>query len=250
MTAGMRTSDKTMDAIILAGGLGTRLRAVVSDLPKPLAPVNGRPFLDYQLWLLAQSGLVRKVTLAIGHLADRVIDHYAAYPPPLPVDFVVEQALLGTGGGARNALGATTSDQVLVLNGDSVFKWNLSELAQAHARLCPAATIALVQVDDTSRYGSVTLEQGRVTRFVEKGGASGSGTINAGVYLFERQTLEERHLGAVVSLERDVFPQLVARHQLAAVTFDAAFIDIGLPETYEAAASILDALTGFDAKRT
>lgn len=249
MTINMRTSDKAMDAIILAGGLGTRLRAVVSDLPKPLAPVNGRPFLDYQLWLLAQSGLVRKATLAIGHLADRVIEHYAAYPPPLLVDFVVEPALLGTGGAARNALDATTSDQVLVLNGDSVFKWNLLELAQAHARLRPAATLALVQVDDTSRYGSVTLQHGRVTQFVEKSGASGPGAINAGVYVFQRKTLEELRLGEVASLERDVFPQLIARHQLAAVTFDAAFIDIGLPETYKAAASILDDLTGFDAGR-
>jgi len=239
----MPASNDTMDAIILAGGLGTRLREVVADVPKPLAPVNGRPFLDYQLAQLARFPQIGKVVLAIGHMADKVIGHYRANPPPLPVEFVVETELLGTGGGLRNALDATRGERVLALNGDSVFRWSLEPLIAVHASADALATLALVEVDDTSRYGAVTLEHGRVSAFVEKQAAAGAGVINAGVYLFERSALAAIPAGEVVSLEREVFPGLCERGRLAATVFRSQFIDIGLPQTYSAAGTILPGLT-------
>ena len=238
----MAAPERRLDAIVLAGGRGTRLQSVVRDVPKPLALVGGRPFLDYQLQLLASSGRVRQVVLAVGHLADRIIEHYTQHPPPLPVDFVVEHALLGTGGAARNALDATTSDRVLVLNGDSVFRWDLDALAEVHASLRPEATLSLVRVGDVGRYGSVVVEEGRIRTFVEKGGPGGPGLINAGVYLFERETLGAIASGCVTSLETDVFPVLAARGALAAAQFDSPFIDIGLPETYKAAPTVLESM--------
>lgn len=239
----MPAANDHLDAIILAGGLGTRLREVVSDVPKPLAPVNGRPFLDYQLGQLARFPQIGKVVLAIGHMADKVIAHYRDNPPPLPVEFVVEQELLGTGGGLRNALDATRGDRVLALNGDSVFRWSLDTLIQAHEAAGAMATLALVEVDDTSRYGAVTLEEGRVSAFVEKQAAAGAGAINAGVYLFERPALAAIPPGQVVSLEREVFPGLCEQGRLAATVFRSQFIDIGLPQTYSAAGTILPGLT-------
>jgi NDP-sugar pyrophosphorylase family protein len=239
----MPASNDTMDAIILAGGLGTRLREVVADVPKPLAPVNGRPFLDYQLAQLARFPQIGKVVLAIGHMADKVIGHYRANPPPLSVEFVVETELLGTGGGLRNALDATRGERVLALNGDSVFRWSLEPLIAVHASTDALATLALVEVDDTSRYGAVTLEHGRVSAFVEKQAAAGAGVINAGVYLFERSALAAIPPGEVVSLEREVFPDLCERRRLAATVFRSQFIDIGLPQTYSAAGTILPGLT-------
>ena len=236
------TAYEPLDAIVLAGGKGTRLQSVVSDVPKPLAPVNGRPFLDYQLALLARSGQVRKAVLAVGHLAEKVIAHYRASPPPLPLEFAVETELLGTGGGLRNALSATSSEQVLALNGDSFFSWDVAPLRDVQREAGAAAVMALVRVPDTARYGAVTVRDGRVTDFVEKGGASGAGLINAGVYLFSRRTLEAVPAGQVVSVERDVFPGLARQGALGAVVFESAFIDIGLPETYAAAATVLPAI--------
>lgn len=240
----MQHIEAQVDAIILAGGRGTRLQSVVSDLPKPLAPVNGRPFLDYQLELLARSGRVRRVVLATGHLSHKIEAHYAAHPPPLPVMVVVETELLGTGGGLANALPATESRQILALNGDSLFRWTLPPLMSALDGVGEGgAALALVQVDDLSRYGGVDLQNDRVTAFREKQPEKKPGLINAGVYLFDRATLSALPKGQVISLERDLFPRLASEGRLAAAVYQSDFIDIGLPETYAAAASILPVLT-------
>lgn len=236
------TGSQSYDAVILAGGRGTRLQAVVSDVPKPLAPVNGRPFLDYQFALLAQSGVVSRVILSLGHQAQKVIDHYAQHPPPLPTTFIVEQEPLGTGGGLRLALSDVQSTRLFTMNGDSLFRWDLPALIAAHEATRPAATLALVEVPDTSRYGAVTVEDGRVTAFLEKSEARGPGLINAGLNLFERSALEAIPEGRPVSLEQEVYPELVRQGRLNAVGFASDFIDIGLPETYSAASTVLPVL--------
>jgi len=234
----MQDTDAQVDAVILAGGRGTRLRSVVSDVPKPLAPVNGRPFLDYQLDLLAACGRVRSVVLAIGHLAERVQAHYEAHPPSLPLRLAIERELLGTGGALANAAPLTTSARVLVLNGDSLFAWSLPPLLDALDRLRVAgAALGLVQVPDAVRYGSVDVDDGLVVAFREKDETTGPGLINGGVYCFDREVVDELPKGTVFSLEREVFPRLSSEGRLAAVEFDSEFIDIGLPETYAAAAA-------------
>jgi len=236
---------RTIDAVILAGGLGTRLRTVVSDVPKPLAPVSGRPFLDYQLAQLKRSGRVGRVILATGYMADKIEAHYRANLPPLPVEIVVEEELLGTGGGLVNALPKGGSERVLVLNGDSAFRWAIEPLEAALDGLEAAgASIALVEVSDAGRYGCVELEGDRIVAFREKRSGVGAGLINAGLYLVERTALASLKLGQPTSLERDVFPRLATEGRLAAVLFGSPFIDIGLPETYAAAASLVPDLIG------
>lgn len=228
-----------MDAVILAGGLGTRLRSVITDVPKPLAMVAGRPFLDYQLDMLAASGIVERVVLSLGHLADRVIDHYRDHPPPLPIEFAVEPEPLGTGGGLRLALPMVRGRLVLSMNGDSLFRWDIPAIEAAHERARAEATLSLVGVDNTSRYGAVKATGGRVTSFVEKQDATGPGLINAGVYVFDRSVIEHIPMDRAVSLEVDVLPVLIARGTVAAAVFDSDFIDIGLPETYRMAPAVL-----------
>jgi NDP-sugar pyrophosphorylase family protein len=236
----MVSDTDAVDAIILAGGLGTRLRPAVSDLPKPLAPVNGKPFLDYQLEL-ARVGGIRSVVLAAGHLAHKIEQHYADHPPPLPMKIVVELERLGTGGGVCNALSATFSARVLVLNGDSIFSWRLPLMARALASLGPlksGVAMALVEVTDTSRFGNVEVEGDLVIAFREKGASLVGGLINAGAYLFDRQVLEALPRAAS-SLEHDLFPKLALERRIAAAPHTSAFLDIGLPESYALAADTL-----------
>lgn len=230
-----------IDALILAGGRGTRLQSVVSDVPKPLAPVGGRPFLDYQLAALARSGSIGTVVLSLGFQAEKVVDHCTRNPPPLPVTFVTEKEALGTGGGVRFALGSTSARHVLVINGDSMFDWDVPALSAAHEGSGLDATLALVEVDDVGRYGTVTLDDGRIGSFVEKSRASGPGLINAGFILFERSILEALPGGAY-SLEQDVLVDLAQWGRLGGVGFRSDFIDIGLPETYAAAGNVVPGL--------
>jgi D-glycero-alpha-D-manno-heptose 1-phosphate guanylyltransferase len=233
------TADNSIDVIILAGGKGTRLQSVVSDVPKPLAPVNGRPFLDYQLALLQKAPQIGKVVLAIGHLADRVIAHYTAHKPALDLFFAVETVSLGTAGGLRNALSLTASQQILALNGDSIFNWDVAALREAHCRLNAKATISLLEVGDVSRYGSVRVQNGLATSFHEKSVDAKPGSINGGVYLFDRAVIEKIAEGQQVSLEREILPVLAKERKLAAVSFKSDFIDIGLPETYKLAETFM-----------
>lgn len=236
-------SEALIDVIILAGGKGTRLQSVVSEVPKPLAPVAGRPFLDYQFDLLQAAPSLGRVVLAIGHLAERVIAHYSGdRKPGFDLAFAVETELLGTAGAVRNALPLTSSAQVLVLNGDSIFHWDVEALRARHQKSGAQATISLLEVEDVSRYGAVAVEDGFVTSFQEKSEIARPGTINAGVYLFERVVLEGIAANQVVSMERDILPGLAARRALAALAFKSDFIDIGLPETYKLAETFIPRL--------
>ena len=233
-----------MDAVILAGGKGTRLQTAISDVPKPMARVNGRPFLDYQLIQLARSPLVGGTVLALGYLAHKVVEHYTESPSPTPLTFVVEDNPLGTGGAVRHAMSALAQPLVLVMNGDSLFDLDVAALYQAHRHAGRDATIALLDVPDTSRYGHVTVDGDLVTAFREKTGVSEPGTINAGVYLFERSVLAAIPEGEAVSMEHVVLPALVAAGRLTAAVFLSDFIDIGLPETYRAADAFTTKLFG------
>jgi len=228
-----------LDAMILCGGQGTRLASVVSDVPKPLAPVLGRPFLDHLLALLCESGVVRSVTLAVHYRADRIAAYYADHPPPLPLRMVRETTPLGTGGAVMNCLGAVDGPRFLCLNGDSLCGGNLAALATARRAAGPAMTLGLVQVPDTSRYGrSIVDDDGRIVDFSEKAASHGPGLVNAGIYAIDREALGAWN-GEVLSMERDILPRLVRERRLHGVTLSGPFIDIGLPETYAAAADFV-----------
>jgi len=229
-------SDR-VDAIILAGGLGTRLAPVLSDVPKALAPIGARAFLDYLIDFVAASGEVDRIILALGHLAHRIEEHLAQNRSPLPILSVIESSPLGTGGAVRNALHAAETEDVLILNGDTLVGLRLADLLNHHRHHGNRMTLAAVPVDDAARFGSVIVDGQRVTGFVEK--QPGAGLINAGIHVASRAAFDSCVSGPA-SLERDFMPDLVKSGTLGAFVSEAPFIDIGLPETYQAAASFIE----------
>ncbi len=236
--------DALPPIVVLCGGLGTRLRAVVADRPKVLADVAGRPFLAHLLDHLAAQG-AREVVFSAGHLAGQIADFAADFaakaPQGLRLRTVVEEAPLGTGGALRFAASEAGLDGTFVaLNGDTFFAGALARLVDAHRAARAPLTLALARVADAARYGTVRFEPstGLVTAFEEKG-ASGAGWINAGAYVVEAAALAALAPGQPASLECDTLPALVG-HGLLAVPFpDAAFLDIGLPADYARAAALL-----------
>ncbi len=225
-----------LDAIVLAGGLGSRLREALPDRQKVTAPIGGKPFLAKLIDWLTKAG-VGRIVLAAGHRASDVETVAAAYTGRKPaVSLSVEPVPLGTGGAARLALPMTGSDPVLVLNGDLFADIELAALRQFHTARHARVSLALVGAPSAKRFGLVEIgSDGAVCSFSEKPAASGGGAINAGIYLFERAALAALPEQTPLSLERDVFPGLI-NHGLYAMLFDAAFIDIGTPESLQAAA--------------
>lgn len=230
-----------IDCIILAGGMGTRLRSVVADRPKPLALIDGVPFLALLMHALAESGLVRKAVLAVGYKADAIIDFISSHPLPFPVEFSREEEPLDTGGAVKKALEKTETDHVLVLNGDSYFEFSLEKFLQQHLKNGVDATLIYTHVDNASRFGRLEIEGDKVKAFQEKTDRSEPGFINAGVYLFKRALFEKFSLPERFSLERDLFP-LVVPQGMRAFRADGVFIDIGTPDSYLLAQTILQSL--------
>jgi D-glycero-alpha-D-manno-heptose 1-phosphate guanylyltransferase len=231
-----------LEAIILAGGAGTRLRSVVPDLPKPMADVAGRPFLAYQFDYLSAVG-VSRVILSVGYLRERIMDWFGVEYNGIAISYAVEEEPLGTGGAIREALRLVTGDRVLVLNGDTWFPVDLRAMQTAHDTTCCHMTMALKQVNDISRYGAVTIEGGRVSGFAEKGRRS-SGYINGGVYLINRAIEEFFPRQQRFSFESDLLEAQIERIVVCPFVSDAYFIDIGIPEDYYTAQTILPGQTG------
>jgi D-glycero-alpha-D-manno-heptose 1-phosphate guanylyltransferase len=219
------------EAIILAGGLGTRLREAVSEVPKSMAPVNGRPFLDYLLAYLAHHD-VRKVILAVGYKAGSIITHYGE-----KYDYSVEDEPLGTGGAVRQALGLSNEKETLVLNGDSFFDIDFKSFCQLHAQAGADCSLALRRTEDAGRYGTViTGPGGRINRFHEKNESRGTGLINGGIYLVNRQKfLDHTPAETPFSLEKDFFEKKAGELKLFGFEFEDYFIDIGIKKDYEKA---------------
>lgn len=217
-----------LDAVILAGGLGTRLRTAVPELPKCLAPVAGRAFIDILLDELQRQGL-RHVVLAVGYRNEQVRAHLGASYGALSIDYSIEREPLGTGGAARLALGACHTDHVLLLNGDTWQDIDLAAMLAAHRGIGVELTMAVREVDDVGRYGAVHLSGGRVSGFSEKG-AAGGGWINAGVYIVARNVFERVELPAAFSLEHDFLRARLEQLRPLAFGVRGRFIDIGIPE--------------------
>jgi NDP-sugar pyrophosphorylase family protein len=228
---------KLRQAVVLCGGLGTRIAALSGGRPKALLPVAGRPFLHHLLDWLGFHG-VREALLLVGHGAEEVERAArAGAPEGLTVQFNREPAPLGTGGALKLAAGRL-DDRFLMLNGDTFLNLDVAALARRHAVATPdgaVATLALVRHPHAGEKGAVEVApDGVITRFVEKG-QDGPGLINAGVYLIESAGLNDIAANRAVSLEREVFPHWMARaagRGLRGLTTDAYFVDIGLPEDY------------------
>ncbi|HEX2244456.1 MAG TPA: nucleotidyltransferase family protein [Gammaproteobacteria bacterium] len=224
---------------MLAGGRGTRLLPVVSDRPKTLAEIHGRPFLHYLLDQLSTAGCSR-VVLCTGHLGEQIERGIGKRYRNLQISYSRETRPLGTGGALRLALPHLMSDPVLVMNGDSFCATDLRSFWDWHCGRGSQATMLLVEVPNTKRYGSVKINaDGAVTEFVEKK-HDGTGLINAGVYLLSRQVIDSIPDGTV-SLEHDIFPALMS-HPLYGYQERGRFLDIGTPEDFAAAEEFFAAI--------
>jgi len=220
------------EAIILAGGFGTRLQGVVKDVPKPMAPVNGRPFLTYILDYLIEYEYT-KVVLSVGYLHEKIEEFFGNQYKSLKIDYAVETEPLGTGGGIAYAMSKCQTKNVLVINGDTMFKVNLTEFEHFFAEKNRLLSIVLREVDDVSRYGSVvTGNNHMIVLFSEKGASAGRGYINGGVYMINRALFDKYPQPKKFSFEKDLMEKLYTQEQFYAMPSDGYFIDIGIPEDY------------------
>jgi D-glycero-alpha-D-manno-heptose 1-phosphate guanylyltransferase len=225
---------RSLAAAVLAGGLGTRLRPLVADRPKVLAPVRGRPFLAYLFDQLVRAA-VPEVVLLTGYGADQVQDFFGTTYRDMRLIYSTEPTPLGTAGALRRALPLLRGDTILLLNGDSSCDLDLDAFHCAHRAAGAGASLTLTRVPDVGRFGRVRLApDGRVLGFEEKGQSRQPGWINAGVYLIERSWLAQLPLDQVLSLERDLLPNWVAAGQVHGFR-GGRFIDIGTPESYREA---------------
>lgn len=233
MSGAMKQPDK-VTGVILAGGLGTRLRSLVPDKPKVIAEVGGRPFVTYLLDQLAEAGL-RTIVLCTGYLADKVEDCLGDSYRGMALRYSREESPLGTGGAVRHALPMLGSGPSLVVNGDSFCAVDFAKLEEFHFDRGAAATLVLSRMDDARRFGRVeTDHEGRITRFVEKGVVDGADWVNAGIYLIEPGFVESIPPGVPVSLEREVFPRWIG-NGLYGLRGEGQLLDIGVPDSYQRA---------------
>jgi len=220
-----------MNALILAGGLGTRLKSISGNLPKALIPIDGKPFVDFQMELLISQG-VEKFVFALGYKAEQLINHLEKKYNN--VYFSVENKPLGTGGAIKNALNNFSylfNDKFIVINGDTLVDFSLSDLTILHGKNSNDITLLLVEVSDVSRYGAVRLQATRVTGFNEKN-CRGRGLINGGVYLISPSVITKMKYTGAFSFEKEILPDLSTYRVGGLPLMDKKFIDIGTPESY------------------
>lgn len=225
-----------MEAIVLAGGFGTRLRQVVPHVPKPMALVAGRPFLEILLCVLASKGFGR-VVLSLGFMAEKISGHFGGQFAKIELDYVVEDHPLGTGGAVRLALANCQEDHVFIFNGDTFLDLEVNEIErlwQAHHHPIIVGRVA----PDTERYGRLLTAHKRVIGFAEKG-MNGPGLINAGCYVFKRSQLDHFPLHQAFSLEADFLANIVQQLPVDLFVTEGLFIDIGIPEDYDRAQILL-----------
>ncbi|NNF02357.1 MAG: NTP transferase domain-containing protein [Bacteroidia bacterium] len=231
------------EAVILAGGFGSRLRSVVSDLPKPMADINGKPFLIFILDYLKHQN-VNKAVLSVGYRSESIIDYFGEEFNGISLKYAVEEEPLGTGGGIRLATEQTDSKDIIILNGDTFFDVNLKEMLNFH-NVCNAdISIAVKEMFDFDRYGVVEYDdQSHITAFKEKEHRD-QGMINGGVYIIKNSVFDSLALPEKFSFEKEV---LESKNELIKLAYNksatAYFIDIGIPEDYQKAQDELERIT-------
>ena len=220
------------EAIILAGGLGTRLKSVVADVPKCMAPVNGVPFISYIIAYLQKQDVTRFI-FALGYKSEIVIEYLEEHFSTLDKVYIIEKEQLGTGGAIKKACEAVTNENVMVVNGDTIFNISLSQLAAVHQMQKAHCTIALKKLHDFDRYGAVEKDDnGIITAFKEKQ-LCASGYINGGIYAIRVADFLARPLPEKFSFEKDYLEKYIPEKKFAGLAFNNYFIDIGVPEDYQ-----------------
>lgn len=229
-------------ALILAGGLGTRLRSVVGTQPKVIAEVNERPFLTYILDLLSKTG-IRKVILCVGYQAEQVVQTIGPSYDDMAIEYSKETEPLGTGGALRNSMSLIKTPYCLILNGDSYCSFDYTDLFNFHIQNQSTATIALVEVEDASRYGLIKLgPDNQIIGFQEKQPNAGPGLINSGIYLVNSKSILAIPENRKCSLEQEVFPSWIGKSFFGYPCQAKIFIDIGLPSSFAEAQNIFSQL--------
>lgn len=223
-----------MKCIILSGGLGTRLQSVLTNLPKSMADINGRPFLEYLFdYFITQH--YTDCILAVGYKHEFIQNHFENKYKNLNIQYSIESYPLGTGGAIRAALKYASSDPVLVLNGDTLFNVNLSKLVSFHAANAADLSIALKPMKNSDRYGTVNMDSnGKISGFEEKK-LNSSGMINGGVYVINPDIFDGLNLPEKFSFEKNFLEKFYLLKIFFGMPFDEYFIDIGVPEDYEKA---------------
>lgn len=225
-----------IDVFILCGGEGKRLRSVVSDKPKALADIGGKPFLERMIENLVSSGFER-IILGVGHLRDQIIDYFSDYRSGVfpKIEFSKEEYPLGTGGAVKKAKELIKGDHFIVMNGDVFLSLDFGEFYFHHLESDSLLTMALAKTDDAGDYGAVELEKdGRIVSFKEKFLKKESGLANAGAYLMKREIFSHMPERENFSLEQDLFPKILKTRRCRGFV-GADFLDIGVPKRYEAA---------------
>lgn len=219
-------------AIVLAGGFGTRLQKVISDVPKPMAPIHNKPFLHHLLTYLQIQG-VENIVLSTGYLHEKIESYFGNLYNGLNISYSQEIKPLGTGGGIKKAF-ETVNENAFVVNGDSFFNVDLNAMAKFHHEQKSDFTLALKPMLNFERYGTVELNENRITAFREKQFCE-NGFINGGVYITKREVFENLNLPEVFSLETDFLAKHLNNLFVAGFVSDGYFIDIGIPADYQRA---------------
>jgi D-glycero-alpha-D-manno-heptose 1-phosphate guanylyltransferase len=225
------------DVIILAGGLGTRLKTVVSEVPKPMAPVCGEPFLNQILEKLPIKN-INSIILSVGYKHEVIRDYYKEEYNGIKLVYAVEDEPLGTGGGIKLALEKATEEHCLIVNGDTLFNVDHEQFWQNHVQQNNDITLALKMVQSPDRYGTVLLDRTKIVRFSEKKAGLKSGLINGGLYWIKTNLIQEMPRSHKFSFETEFLEAKVFELKMGGYIDDSLFIDIGIPEDYERAQSI------------
>ena len=232
------------DCIILCGGFGTRLQKTVPNLPKALAPINNQPFLDLLLKQLGAFDGLSRVILATGYRAEQIQEHCQKHLSSLPIEFSFESKPLGTGGGIKKALSVSSSESVLIMNGDSYCDFSFESFYQFHRDKEADITLLCPHVKNSNRYGQIKVdsETSEIFSFAEKQEQNSSGRINGGVYLIRKNLLINGGYPESFSLEKMVFPQYI-RRKMYAYLHEGVFVDIGTHRSFLEAQHLLKHIT-------
>ncbi|MCR6588485.1 D-glycero-D-manno-heptose 1-phosphate guanosyltransferase [Campylobacter insulaenigrae] len=215
-----------MQAIVLAGGLGTRLQSVIKDLPKPMAPINGKPFLEYLLQYLQKQG-IKEVILSVSYKYELIQEYFKDKFENINIIYNIEKELLGTGGAIKDAL-KFVKNETFVLNGDTFFDIDLNKLFLNGSKIC----IALKQMRDFDRYGAIEIDKNNIIKSFKEKTYIKQGLINGGIYLISKDIFNNFNLDNKFSFE-EFLQENYKKLNINSVVFDDYFIDIGIPRDYE-----------------
>jgi len=223
------------EAIVLAGGAGTRLKEVISDKPKPMALINNKPFLEYLLNYLSKNGIVH-VILSVGFKSEQIQGYFGKKYRNLEISYAIEDQPLGTGGGILLALQKAKTENVFIINGDTLFNIKLQEITEFHKKNKADLSIALNKVKDGSRYGTILIDNThKIISFEEKKETNQDALINGGTYLLSKSSFLNINFPEKFSFEKDFLEKYYNTKRFYGIIFSDYFIDIGIPETYKKA---------------